>query len=139
MRVTVDRYYLPDVTLSRVYVYEIGNFVFQCLGAENPWHDNAQGQSCIPAGRYRMKRDFYNRGGYEAFEVLDVPNRSEIKIHIGNGPADVLGCLVVGKTPMLYKGVYGVASSTETYSKFMAALAGVETCGIDFRWTVPPE
>jgi hypothetical protein len=36
--------------------------------------------------------------GYFTPELLDVPGRSEIRIHIGNKPEDSLGCTLVGET-----------------------------------------
>jgi len=63
---------------------------------ELPWKNNEKNISCIPKGIYIVERDFYHKGGYEAFEYRDVIDRSEIKIHIGNYTKDILGCQAIG-------------------------------------------
>ena len=86
-------YMTEDVTLGRIFNPD-DNFHFQTL--ELPWLDNQINISCIPEGTYTCRRDFYNRGGYEAFEVTDVEGRSEIKFHIGNWVKDIKGCIAIG-------------------------------------------
>jgi len=56
------------------------------------------GHPCIPAGNYRVILSKCPHLGYICPEVLDVPGRSNIRWHIGNKPADVLGCVAVGET-----------------------------------------
>jgi hypothetical protein len=77
-----------------------------CVTAERAWVDkNGDGlgdrmESRIPAGDYLCARDTHNKSSpkpYRCWEVLDVPGRSEIHIHIGNDPRkDSLGCPLVG-------------------------------------------
>jgi len=62
---------------------------------ERPWLNNARNVSCIPIGNYRCKPRFYNRGGYPAVEICDVPNRSHILFHRGNTMHDVAGCVAL--------------------------------------------
>ena len=50
----------------------------------------------IPAGSYSLRRTIYHKGGYETFEVCDVPNRSRILIHPGNTEDDTRGCILLG-------------------------------------------
>lgn len=73
--------------------------VFGCMG---PWTtveeedlQNKRNVSCIPVGAYVCRRTFYNRGGYETFEVTDVPDRSDILFHILNTEEDTEGCIGV--------------------------------------------
>ncbi len=54
------------------------------------------GFACIPAGIYRVVLTMSPHLRYVCPEVLNVPGRSAIRWHIGNFPADVLGCCVVG-------------------------------------------
>jgi hypothetical protein len=56
------------------------------------------GHPCIPAGRYRAILSKSPHLGYICPELLDVPGRSEIRIHIANWPRDLLGCTGVGET-----------------------------------------
>ena len=53
---------------------------------------------CIPAGRYRVIWTYSPHLGYVTPEVLEVPGRTAIRWHVGNGPRDVIGCMAVGMT-----------------------------------------
>jgi hypothetical protein len=69
---------------------------FRCIGVERPWKNNQPFISCIPQGTYSMKLGFFSKGGYPAWEVLNVPGRTEIKIHKGNRPSESFGCPLPG-------------------------------------------
>ena len=100
------------------------NFYLHTL--ELPPLNNAKNVSCIPAGVYDVKRGMYNRGGYEVFELLEVPGgRTEIKIHIGNYPKDVFGCIVVGKGKD--ESVPMVQSSRVAFAEFMDYLIDIDS------------
>jgi len=60
---------------------------------ERAWADNQPNVSCIPEGVYACVPGRYNRGGYDAIEVLDVPGRSLIKFHKANWPSQLAGCI----------------------------------------------
>lgn len=62
---------------------------------ERPWKDNAKGLSCIPEGRYIVKRETTPKHGL-TWHVLDVPGRDAILIHPGNTEKDVEGCILLG-------------------------------------------
>ena len=70
-----------------------------CDTLENPWLDNQQNISCIPAGIYdvrlRLARESASRD-YLHLLVKDVPNRKYILFHRGNFPKDTSGCILVG-------------------------------------------
>ena len=70
-----------------------------CDTLENPWLDNQQTISCIPAGIYdvrlRLARESASRD-YLHLLVKDVPNRKYILFHRGNFPKDTSGCILVG-------------------------------------------
>jgi hypothetical protein len=63
---------------------------------EDDWLDNAPGISCIPDGKYWLKRTIFLKHNLPTFEVTDVPGRSRILIHSGNTEEDVEGCILVG-------------------------------------------
>ena len=69
---------------------------------------------------------------YPAYEILNVPDRSLVKIHIANVMWDVNGCVGVGrdfgwmKTRRAPAPTLGVVHSTQTYAEFMAAMGGFE-------------
>lgn len=97
LRVTQYRVYKTDtVTISNVEVEECN---FKIL--ELPWRNNARMTSCIPVGLYRLKKHSptkVNRsvGINYAWELYNVPDRSEILIHVGNSVDDIEGCLAIG-------------------------------------------
>lgn len=63
---------------------------------EKPWRQNLPNVSCIPNGVYEAERSFFNRGGYKAVEILGVPDRTDILIHVANRAEDVSGCIGIG-------------------------------------------
>lgn len=60
---------------------------------ETPVHP---GHPCIPAGRYKVVLTHSPHLGYICPELLDVPGRTAIRVHMGNFPRDVEGCTAVG-------------------------------------------
>ena len=120
------------ITLCRFAYSDIGTFGrLSAAGnvwhtVERPWADNAKNVSCIPEGVYTFRRDFYHRGGYEAFEIENVPGRSEIKIHIGNTIKDVSGCIAIGINLGWVNGFWAVTHSKAGFHVFMYAMRGIE-------------
>ncbi len=87
---------------------------------ENPWLDNQTSISCIPIGMYDIVRrnygGYYNRYSKKfehrcVFEIINVIDRTNILIHIGNYPKNTKGCVLVGKT----KGKDFIGKSTDAY------------------------
>lgn len=76
---------------------------------ELPWKNNTPKQSCIPEGAYRARLGQFNAGGYECIELLGVPGRSLIKLHIANCPSELLGCIAPG----LSRGVLRLAKNKQ--------------------------
>ena len=99
---------------------------FECFTVERPWLDNKPRESCIPEGEYSLQLGMYNRGGYQAYEVMNVPNRSLIKIHIGNTMDDIVGCIAPGKSLGYLERKWGVTSSKKAFLEFMNAMNGIE-------------
>lgn len=71
-----------------------------CL--ELPDLNNQKKISCIPKGIYSVQRIVSPKHG-KCYEVINVPNRSNIEIHIGNFPKDILGCLAIGTDYVIAK------------------------------------
>jgi hypothetical protein len=117
--VILERFaYSPHGTFGRLRVGE-----FTCYTVERPWQNNEPRESCIPEGKYPMMLGRYNRGGYPAYEVLGVPGRSLIKIHIGNTIDDVVGCIAPGTRLGYLRGKWAVTSSRAAFARFMDAMA----------------
>ena len=74
------------------------------LGRLGPWvtleeedRGNQRNISAIPPGAYVCRRSRYHAGGYDTYEVTDVPGRSRILFHIGNTEEDTAGCILLGE------------------------------------------
>lgn len=64
-----------------------------CDSLELPWKQNQKNISCIPGNRtYRCK---YNPDK-KRFEVFNVPDRTDVQIHIGNQLSEIKGCILLG-------------------------------------------
>lgn len=118
--VTLERFaYTPFGTFGRLAVDG-----FQCYTVERPWLNNKVGQSCIPEGEYELSPGRFNRGGYRAYQLMDVPGRSLIKIHIGNTMDDVIGCIAPGMSLGYLNNKWGVTNSKTAFDRFMDVMDG---------------
>jgi len=104
---------------------------FSCFTVEKPWKNNAPWISCIPPGQYEVRPRRYNRGGYAALEVLDVPNRTDILIHKGNTAEDVQGCIVPGMRLGCLGDRWAVLSSSAAF----AVIMGEPQTSLLIRWS----
>ena len=96
MTSTLTRYLSDERgTLGELSIVEEGvpRRTFAVL--ERPWEDNAVRVSCIPTGTYKVSRWVSPSKG-DCFAVQDVPDRTHILLHPGNGIGDSLGCLLPG-------------------------------------------
>lgn len=76
------------------------------------------GHPCIPAGTYELILTFSPHFKMITPEVLNVPGRTNIRIHPGNYPKDTLGCTLAGIT----KGIDAVYTSKIAFEKLMTLL-----------------
>lgn len=91
-------------TVGDLYLYdEFGQVLFECRTLELPWVDNKQSVSCIPPGPGQGEKiypfvilDESPSFKYPHIWIKDVPNRSFIKIHVGNYHHEIEGCVLVG-------------------------------------------
>ncbi|MDD5343445.1 MAG: DUF5675 family protein [Smithella sp.] len=87
---------LERKTITSKYVageFQEENRTPLCDSLELPWLQNKQNISCIPGNRtyickYNLEK---NR-----FEILNVPDRTDVQIHIGNQLSEIKGCILVG-------------------------------------------
>jgi len=135
--------FLPSVH-GTFGVMQVGNFVFFTL--EEEWKDNAPNESCIPAGTYELQRVMYNRGGFMTYEIVGVPDRSQIKFHPGNTEEDTQGCILTGLMLGFLKvrldeeegrprKKLAVLKSRAGFEKFMGLLEGVDEVEIKITWS----
>lgn len=106
-------------SLKRVQSNEYGTFgvlsydgIPRCVTLEDQWLDNIKFKSCIPEGTYCVEA-YSGTHNKDVWKVLDVPDRKDILIHIGNTNLDVEGCIAVGERFSQFGGMYGVANSTQ--------------------------
>jgi hypothetical protein len=112
-----------ESTLSTIYV----NDRFVCFGLEDEFRlVKVMEETRIPAGTYKIKvrsfGGFHSRYGNKfgemhrgMLEVADVPNFTDILIHIGNTHKDTAGCLLVGLGAVARPGDMSIQSSVEAY------------------------
>ncbi len=93
---------------------------------ELPWNKNEHNTSCIPLGSYICKKRSASppitAGLNETFEVLNVPTRSGILIHVANTVHDLKGCIGIGMSFEKFGSEIGIAESRRAFTKFMALL-----------------
>ncbi|MEX0598487.1 MAG: DUF5675 family protein [Candidatus Paceibacterota bacterium] len=101
--------------------------VFTCKVLELPWRDNKQRISRIPTGTYPAVKHVSPNFG-KSIWIQDVPDRSEILIHVGNfignpnpktGKSDSVGCPLVGEElkDNMGTGIPNLTSSRVTINK----------------------
>lgn len=123
----------PFGTYGELYLPE-----FSCLTCERPWLANVPKVSCIPPGVYKLKPTLF-RGELETLEIADVPGRSLIKIHKGNVPADVLGCIVLGNSWGWIRDTLAVLNSASTFERWWAVAQRVKPELIEIRYKEAPQ
>jgi hypothetical protein len=119
MEINVHRkWFTPKSTIGEMYYAPPGgSMVLQHYVLEDmvrPKGIKIQGKTAIPTGKYRLVLSWSWRFKTIMPELLDVPNFSGVRIHVGNREEDSDGCLLLGDTI----GVDFVGSSKDAYSKF---------------------
>ncbi len=89
---------------------------------ERPWRNNEPYVSNIPPGTYRIVATRYNRGGYDTIEIVGVDGRSLIKVHQGELPRHVQGCVAVGTTLFAYGARWGLDGTQGAFAEFAQML-----------------
>jgi len=77
--------------------YEGDQKAFDCFTLELGWENNERQKSCIPIGKYEVKKHYSPKFG-KCLKVFGVPNRDEILFHVGNFNEDTHGCILPGKS-----------------------------------------
>ena len=97
--------------------------LFFCGTLEDPWRDLSRqqkvpGETCIPAGTYRVVIDLSARFNKLMPHVLNVPHFEGIRFHSGNTRRDTEGCILLGTH--LQEGV--LSQSRATVERFMTVM-----------------
>lgn len=115
-----------DVTLGKLCKPD--GTVF-CCTLEEPWKNNQQDISCIPAGTYKVV-EHNGKAWQKVFRLENVPNRAGVLIHWGNTTDDIEGCILVGKSFGKLKGrkskkiLTAVLNSKSAFSELRMAIKG---------------
>ena len=129
---------MKSVMLVRLWTGSHGTFGRISVGGRSWWtlERPAWGEHpAIPMGAYPLTFGmFYGGDGpgghadYPAYEVEDVPGRSQIKIHVANIADQLRGCiapgLAVGFPTVGGIASLGVVSSGDAFRLFMSAMDG---------------
>ena len=85
--------------LTRTYFPEGTNGILKCKGKvvcktiELPWKNNERRVSCIPEGKYFIKKRYSSKFGWH-MEIIGVDNRTLILLHPANNALKELnGCI----------------------------------------------
>jgi hypothetical protein len=118
--VKLIRNYFPKYTEGELYVDD----KFICLTLEQPWRENRKGISCIPEEEYLLTK-FKSIKHPHTYCVYNVPYRTGILFHVGNGLGDTQGCILTG-TEFAGTGIR-ILNSKVGFKQFMNAMKGRET------------
>ena len=89
MVLELTRTYFPEGTNGKLEC----NCNSICNTIELPWRKNEKRVSCIPEGKYFIKKRYSNRFKWH-IEIIDVENRSSILFHPANNALQELnGCI----------------------------------------------
>ncbi len=110
---------------SDLHVFKNEKHVYHCKGLELPWMDNKPQESCIPAGTYQIDLEFSPAFKMKLWEIKNVPNRAETKIHTANYVHQLRGCIAPGEKHIDINadGVDDVNFSEKHLSSLMKAVA----------------
>lgn len=95
MKALLTRTYKGVNTLGQLDVFNGDGLVETVYTLELPDKGNKRRISCIPKGKYKLKKHYSPKFG-KCFWIQDVPGRSEILIHPANYTRQLLGCIAVG-------------------------------------------
>lgn len=121
---------------------------WSCYTVERRWKDNLPNISCIPTGTYSLEEKRFNRGNYDTYELLDVPNRSAILIHAANWSEELFGCIAPGlQLSMMTRPAssgeprplpeWCVKSSRPALESLLSKLRNMVDPQIEIRWDDP--
>ena len=147
MNITIKRIFKGDkYTIGKLYV----NGIYECdtledtdrgLTEDSPLSEiqskKVYGETAIPTGTYKIDMNtvspkFKDRSwakfcGGKLPRLIDVPGYSGVLIHVGNKPADTLGCILVGDNKIKGQVINSTSIFQELYSLMLKAkVAGEE-------------
>lgn len=152
MNITIKRIFKGDkYAIGKLYV----NGIYECdtledtdrgLTKDSPLSEiqskKVYGETAIPTGTYKIDMNtvspkFKDRSwakfcGGKLPRLIDVPGYSGVLIHVGNKPADTLGCILVGDNKI--KGQ--VINSTSTFQELYSLMLKAKVAGEEITVTI---
>lgn len=128
-----DRHSLGKLGIWQSESYKLWNEVFQCKTLELPWKQNLKKESCIPNGVYPVILEYSEHFKQALWEIKQVPDRSEVKIHIANRASELLGCIAIGKEFTILGNEKVLTDSAETLKEFHSVLDGQKYLTIEIK------
>jgi hypothetical protein len=143
MNLTVKRYkHDKDFTCGKLFI----DGEFECYTLEDEHREvKVKHETRIPEGKYKVELRTFG-GHHERYSkkfdfhkgmlwVKDVPNFTDILIHIGNSDDDTSGCLLVGLDIDNIKGLLfnSTGAYTRMYKKVLAAIERGEEVWIKYE------
>ena len=89
------RHYEDSQTIGHMMGYKDDKLICVFMTLE-PVNNGNQKAGCVPEGTYKVVREFSQKFKAELLELKDVPDRSEIKIHVMTYARQSLGCIGLG-------------------------------------------
>jgi hypothetical protein len=119
MELELSREYYPEGTNGNIQ--HEGQLV--CPSIELPWRENQRSVSCIPEGRYEVRKRYTQKRGHHLL-IVDVRGRSGILIHPANdAQKELLGCIApVTKLTGPGRGIQSRAANEKLKELVTAAL-----------------
>lgn len=147
----IRKYKNPKYCIGHLYV----NGIYECdtledtdrgLTEDSPLSEiqskKVYGETAIPTGTYKIDMNtvspkFKDRSwakfcGGKLPRLIDVPGYSGVLIHVGNKPADTLGCILVGDNKI--KGQ--VINSTSTFQELYSLMLKAKVAGEEITVTI---
>lgn len=142
----IRKYKTKNYCIGHLYV----NGIYECdtledtdrgLTEDSPLSEiqskKVYGETAIPTGTYKIDMNtvspkFKDRSwakfcGGKLPRLIDVPGYSGVLIHVGNKPADTLGCILVGDNKIKGQVINSTSAFQELYSLMLKAkIAGEE-------------
>lgn len=116
-----------DVTQGVLFLDGIPTFTT----LELPWLNNQHNISSVPLGTYTCTRraasPSITAGLGSCFQLLDVPDRNGILIHVANTVRDLKGCIGIGLSYDKFGKDVGIVDSRRAFIKFMALMTGINS------------
>jgi len=98
--------------------------IFSSACVERGWRNNKKNESCVPVGTYPITWERSPRFNMMLWELKEVPNRAECKVHPANTWQQLNGCIALGiKLKDINKdGYIDVTDSKPTLALFHRAM-----------------